>query len=287
MSLKDKNILVTGSDGFIGRYLVRELKKIGARVLTFDKTEGKDIIRWKDFRDIPKVDLVYHLAAITFIPFSQMNPRITYEVNVGGTINVLEFCRLNNSKIIFASSCIYGRPKYIPIDEKHPVCPINPYSRSKVLGEMLCRAYNEDYGIKCVVIRPFNIYGKGQKEIFLIPHIINQIKTKKVITLKVLRPKRDFLYITDLIRAYIKAGEYNKSSFEIFNIGFGKSYSVREIAKRLIKLSNKDHTKVKSNRKKRQGEVLDTISDIRKARKILKWRPLVDIDEGLRNILKN
>lgn len=110
-----------------------------------------------------------------FVPFSQENPRLTYEINVQGTANVLEFCRLNNSKIVFSSSYVYGKPKYLPIDEKHPIFPTNPYARSKTLGEMLCRSYNKDYGVKCVIIHWFNLYGKGQNNIFLIPQIINQL----------------------------------------------------------------------------------------------------------------
>ena len=292
MSLKEKRIIVTGSSGFVGKNLVDELKREDAEVLTLTDLDGHRIdIRdqqsvkgiTNEIRNI-EIDMVYHLAAITSVPFSFENPGETYAVNVLGTLNILELCRLCNAeKIVFASSYVYGQPQYLPIDEKHPLQPTNPYARSKILGEELCRAYNTDFGVKCIILRPFNIYGVGQNKNFLIPSIIAQLRYGKI-ELKDPEPKRDFIYISDIIDAYIKAGEF-KGNFEVFNIGYGKSYSVKEIVDKIIYLYGKD-VKVKYSGERRKNEIMDTIANIKKAKEKLGWKPRVEIDNGLSNLLK-
>ena len=289
MKLGGKKILVTGSSGFVGKGLVEELKRQDAEVLTLTEHDGRRI----DIRDqqrvmriineIRNVDIVYHLAAITSVPFSFENPRETYDVNVLGTLNILELCRsCNADKIVFASSYVYGQPQYLPIDEEHPLQPTNPYARSKILGEELCRAYNTDFGVKCIILRPFNIYGVGQSKNFLIPLIIAQLRYGKI-ELKDPEPKRDFIYISDVIDAYIKAGDF-KGNFEIFNIGYGKSYSVKEIVDKIIYLYGKD-VKVKYSGERRKNEIMDTIADVKKAKEKVGWKPRVEIDNGLSNLL--
>ena len=289
MKLNGKRILVTGSSGFVGKNLVEELKRQDAEVLTLTDHNGRRI----DIRDskrvteiineIRNIDIVYHLAAITSVPFSFENPRETYDVNVLGTLNILELCRsCNADKIVFASSYVYGQPQYLPIDEKHPLQPANPYARSKILGEELCRAYNTDFGLKCIILRPFNIYGVGQGKNFLIPSIIAQLRYGKI-ELKDPEPKRDFIYISDVIEAYIKVGEF-KGNFDVFNIGYGKSYSVKEIVDKIIRLYGKD-VKVKYSGERRKNEIMDTVADIKKAKEKLDWKPGVEIDSGLSNLL--
>jgi UDP-glucose 4-epimerase len=285
MGMKDKSVLVTGSSGFIGRHLVDRLRAEGARVFRFDITEGKDITQWKDWKDIAKADIVFHLAAVTFVPAAQANPRATYHINLIGTINALEYCRLHGAKIIFAGSYVYGNPAYLPIDEKHPINPTNPYARSKVAGELLCRAYSEDFAVRCVVLRPFNIFGPGQRGEFLIPEIVAQIQSSRQVTLKDLTPKRDLLYISDAVDAYMRAAGYEGSLFDVFNIGYGKSFSVREIAETLIRLSGK-HMELASLETKRRGEISETVADIRKANELLNWKPVVAIEQGLREVLQ-
>ena len=289
MKLSGKKIIVTGSSGFVGKNLVEELKRQDAKVLTLTDHDGRRI----DIRDqqrvkgitneIRNIDIVYHLAAITSVPFSFENPGETYEVNVLGTLNILELCRLCNAeKIVFASSYVYGQPQYLPIDEKHPLQPTNPYARSKILGEELCRAYNADFGVKCIILRPFNIYGIRQNKNFLIPLIIAQLRYGKI-ELKDPEPKRDFIYISDVIDAYIKAGEFN-GNLDVFNIGYGKSYSVKEITEKIVQLYGKD---VKTNYKneRRKNEITDTVADIRKAKGKMGWEPSVNIDTGLKSML--
>lgn len=283
MNINGKRILVTGNSGFVGKHLVEEFKRQNVEVVTLTDKNGNriDVRDWQRIKEIEDVDIVYHLAAITYVPFSFENPREIYDVNVLGTLNILELCRLRNvEKIVFASSYVYGQPQYMPINEKYPIQPTNSYTRSKVLGENLCKAYYEDCGLKCVILRAFNIYGEGQSENFLIPFILKQL-VKNKIELNDSEPKRDFLYIKDAISAYIKAGEYNGSGFEIFNIGSGMSYSVDEIVRKLVNISGQKAV-VNYKNKRRKNEIMDTIADIKKAKKKLNWEPKVDIDGGLK-----
>ena len=284
MSIQGKRFLVTGSDGFVGRHLVNELKKKGGEVTGIDIQSGVDIRDWEKVKSIDDVDIVYHLAAMMYVPFSWKNPQIVYEVNVLGTLNILEYCRIHDvKKMVFASSYLYGKPKYLPIDEKHPIDPHNPYARSKKIAEDLCQGYSEDFGLNCIVLRPFNIYGPGQNKNFLIPTIINQIITGKV-ELNDPKPKRDFLYIEDVVAAYINAGKYSGSDYEIFNIGSGISHSVDEVVRKLIDIFG-EKVVVNYRNKRRKNEIMDSIADISKAKEKLKWRPKTILDEGLRHTI--
>ena len=290
MSFAGKRILVTGASGFVGKNLVVDLKSRGAEVLTLTDPNGYriDVRDWQRIRELGgglgKVDLVYHLAALMFVPYSFENPREIYEVNVLGTLNILELCRLHSvDKVIFASSYIYGPPQYLPIDETHPINPTNPYSRSKALGEELCCAYYEDYGLKCVILRAFNIYGAGQRDNFLIPTILRQIATGEI-ELKDPEPRRDFLYVKDAVEAYIKAADYSGSGFEVFNIGLGKSYSVDEIVTKIFAVIGRE-VKVRYLQQRRKGEIMNTVADITKAKEKLSWEPEFNLEEGLTNMI--
>ena len=181
MTLRGKRVMVTGSDGFVGSYLVRRLEQESAEVIPVDISRGIDVTDWAQVGEYRNIDFIYHLAARANIKAAVKDPRQTYFVNLVGTANMLELARLNRvERFIFASSYVYGNPEYLPVDEGHPLNPPNPYSRSKALGEGLCRGYYEDYGLKCVIIRPFNIYGEGQGNDFLIPSILRQLGAGKI-----------------------------------------------------------------------------------------------------------
>jgi UDP-glucose 4-epimerase len=283
MALNGKKVLVTGSNGFVGKHLCNKLRDVGALVTTFDLSDG-DITNWNDVKKIPSVDIIFHLAAVTYVPFAFENPRLTYLVNVTGTLNVVEFCRINDiDKMVFTSSYIYGKPEYLPVNESHPIVPTNPYAKSKFFAEQLCTAYNKDFGLNCVTLRPFNIFGEGQSPLFLIPSMVKQLREGDKIVLNDAEPKRDFLYIDDLVEAYLKAAEY--PNYDVFNIGMGKSYSVREIIDMLLEKFPKK-VKVIYRGERRKNDVMDVIADVRKAKKKLKWGPKIKIVDGLRKILE-
>lgn len=276
-------IAVTGSCGFIGSHLVKRLEESGMEIIEIDIKKGIDISEEKQLHSVERFDLLYHLAAKSYVPDSYKYPLSFYHCNIIGTLNALELCRIYKAGMVYVSSYIYGQPQYMPIDEKHPVSAFNPYSQSKIFAEQLCAAYNRDFGLPVMVIRPFNIYGQGQNENFLIPTIMKQIKTGRVI-LKDSRPRRDFLYIDDLADLLVKAGQYDKTNFEIFNAGSGKSFSVKQVVGIICSLAGGD-IDVKYENQQRTSEVMDTIADISKAQKLLQWKPKVPLQQGLQKMI--
>ena len=164
-------------------------------------------------------------------------------------------------KLIFPSTYVYGNPKYLPIDENHPIESTNPYSESKIAAERLCIFYKEKYELDVKILRLFNIYGIGQDSNFLIPKIIEQAFLGEI-NLENSAPKRDFVYLDDVISAHIKAGSVNHKDKIIFNIGSGKSISVDKVAKLIAKKIGND-IKIKYSGNIRKGEISNTIANIK------------------------
>ncbi|MDI6644188.1 MAG: GDP-mannose 4,6-dehydratase [Methanobacteriaceae archaeon] len=286
MKLKNKRILVTGHDGFIGNYLLPELE-VDNEIVTLAEDGGFiDIRDWNKIQEIDDVDVIYHLAAVTFVPYSFDHPRETYEVNVCGTLNMLELARLRDvEKVVVMSSYVYGRPEYLPIDENHPLKPNNPYTHSKLVMEKLCQGYSSDFSLNCVILRPFNIYGPGQGDNFLVPSIVKQLPLGRI-QLQDPEPKRDFVYVEDVIRAMIKAGAYKtRDNIDIFNVGYGKSFKVKEIASKIVELYGKE-VQVAYTGQSRKNEVMDTVADITHIQDKMGWKPLTSLDDGLSMMLR-
>ena len=173
----------------------------------------------------------------------------------------------------------------MPIDEKHSTSGFNPYCQSKLIGEALCESYFNDFGVPIVVLRPFNVYGLGQSDSFLISLIIKQISNHGKISLKSSKPKRDFVYIDDVVDAYYKAVEYKNNDYSTFNIGSGESYSVKEITEMIV-ANYKNSISIEFSEESRANEVMDTISDISKAKKLLQWEPYITLEKGIKLMLQ-
>lgn len=276
-------VAVTGSNGFVGKKLLEALKEGKDEIVGIDISSGTDITNNKDCERIPSFDVMVHLAAKIFVPDSYKVPGEFYFTNYIGTLNMLELCRKNNARFIFASSYVYGVPKYLPIDEEHPVSAFNPYADSKIQGEYLCKSYNKFFKVKTIIVRPTNIYGKGQSDNFLISSIINQAKTGKII-LQDSKPRRDYIHIDDIVSAYLKIIYSNNLDFEIFNIGQGQSYSVKEIVDTVNNFFD-NKLDVYFSELVRPNEVPDTRADINKAKRMLKWEPEISLIEGIKKCL--
>lgn len=277
-------VAVTGSSGFIGLKLVESLRKASYKVLEVDIKKGINLTDNDSLKHISPFDVLIHLAAKSFVPDSYEKPFDFYSVNINATLNALELCRKNQASMIFTSSYVYGIPEYLPIDESHPVQSFNPYSDTKIIGEKICQGYHDYFGIKNVIVRPFNVYGPNQNGKFLIPSIILQAKTGHI-TLQDPKPKRDLIYIDDLIDFYLKVLSYHPSKLEVFNVGSGTSYSVQEITDIIIK-NFKSNVKISFLNKQRNKEIAETRADISKAKRLLNWEPHTAIEAGIATMLQ-
>jgi nucleoside-diphosphate-sugar epimerase len=278
------SILVTGASGFVGTHLIAALREQGEKVVAHHSADG-DIAR-EELRVPRDVRHVFHLAARTYVPDSWRTPREFYEVNVLGTVNVLELCRARGATLTLMSSYVYGRPERLPIDEEHPVRAFNPYAHSKILAEQAAAFYQSSFGVVVTIVRPFNLYGPGQASHFLIPTLVRQAVDPacEAITVADERPKRDYLFIDDLVDLLVR--QLNKrETGGIYNAGSGMSVSVLDLASIVADAAGTTKPVV-SRGEQRPDEVLDTVACIARARCEFGWSPKVTLAEGLRRIIE-
>ncbi len=294
-------ILVTGGAGFIGSHLVDRLIKDGHQVTIIDNlsTGYKRNLNHQakfiqaDIRNLTQIkknfvgkDFIFHLAALPRIQPSIVDPHLTNENNIGGTLNVLLASSTARVKrlIYSASSSCYGTNNPPLKEDDKPHC-LNPYAVSKYTGEIYCQLFSELYGLDTVSLRYFNVYGPRADSrgdyATVIPIFLRQKKQKKPLTIVGDgKKRRDFTYIDDVIEANIKAMKYKrKFNGEVINIGAGRNYSINQLAKiiggRTVRIPP------------RPGEAKATLADNSKAKKILNWEPKVDLKEGIKRLISN
>lgn len=276
--MSSRSILVTGATGFIGRRLLERLRSLGYPVAAHSTAEG-DLARCAlEYADVGHV---FHLAGRSYVPDSWADPRGFYETNFMGTVNVLEFCRHHAASMTFVSSYVYGRPLSTPIGEDHPIQPFNPYSHSKILAENACGFYSAQYNLRIAIVRPFNVYGPGQDERFLIPTLLRQALDPASDTIEVAddRPRRDFLYVSDLVDLLLTV--FQKEASGLYNAGSGSSVGIGELVTILNGLIPRPKQLV-SRGESRPQEIPDLFADIAKAKRELGWEPSTDLASGLR-----
>ena len=271
-----KTILITGTNGFIGKHLCARLLKSDFEILSC-----KDIFNIKDNFEKNIIHII-HLAGKTYVPDSWNHPFDFYKVNFEGTLNVLELCREHKIGLTYVSSYVYGHPEYLPIDENHRVSPNSPYNHSKLLAEEVCKFYAENFGVDVTVLRPFNIYGKGQRRGFIMADLMEQVFNNEVVTLDDITPKRDFLYIEDFLD--VLELTVGLKGFSIYNVGSGKSYSVKDVIEETLSILNSKKAYA-SRGIFRKNEVADVVADISKIKKELKWTPKYSLRDGLTDMI--
>jgi nucleoside-diphosphate-sugar epimerase len=274
-------VLVTGADGFIGRHLIRALKAAGRPVSEHSLKDGDIASARLEFEGVAHA---FHLAGKTFVPDSWNNPQAFYEVNVMGTVNVLEFCRRQKASITLVSSYVYGQPRWLPIGEDHPLCATNPYSHSKIMTEEIARYYGKHLGVAMTIVRPFNVFGPGQADHFLIPKILKQVldPAQNRITVADLRPRRDYLYVDDFVSLLTATMAHPCGC--VYNAGSGTSVSVAELIGIINGLAETPKV-VCSEEHQRPEEIPDVVADISRAKAELNWRPETDLRQGLRQTI--
>lgn len=278
-------IAVAGSDGFVGKQVCAQLELSGHKIVRIDLTQGFDLSDPKAAEKVPEVDCFIHLANLVFVPGSYENPALYYRVNYMTTLNALEVCRKYKARLVYISSYVYGSPQYLPVDEKHPVCPFNPYAQTKVICEKLCEGYNRDFGVKVSIVRPFNIYGVGQKGMLLIPEIIGQLKEgKEEVQLKASSPRRDYINVVDVAKAICSCASSNEE-YGVYNACSGESISVREITE-IINRNLQKKVKFLFSASDRPNEVDESRGSCEKL-KTLGWNPSVTFEQGIKAILES
>ena len=280
-----KKILLTGAGGFIGSALAKYLTKCGMETVC-PSSAKLDVAQQASVANFPMqgIDHMIHLAGRTFVPKSWEEPEEFIKTNTFGTLNLLEVCRRQKISMTYISAYIYGMPKKNPIPETALVNPNNPYAKSKYMAEELCEFYAEQFGVGISVIRPFNVYGIGQRDHFLIPQIIRQATQEESICVMDLEPKRDYIYLTDLLEA-IRLTLQRKGRYEVFNIGSGVSYSVAEVISMIQRIAGTQKPVICKN-EVRRNEMNDVIADISKAKEVLGWKPAYTLEQGLTEIIK-
>lgn len=309
-NFKRKKVLITGGLGFIGSNLARRLLDLGAEVTLVDSLipeyggnlfniagiENRLRVNISDVRDehsmrylVQGQDYIFNLAGQTSHLDSMQDPFTDLEINSRAQLSILETCRKYNSdvKIVFASTRqIYGKPDYLPVDEKHPIRPVDVNGINKLAGEWYHILYNNIYGIRSCALRLTNTYGPGMR-------IKDARQTFLGIWIKLLledkpfeiwegQQLRDFNYVDDAVDAFLMAAESEKADGQIFNLGGDEAISLHDLGNMLIEIYGKGKFITKTFPVKRKRiDIGDYYSDYRKIKKELGWAPNLSLREGL------
>ena len=298
--MKNKKVAVTGGLGFIGSHLVERLNENNDLVIVDNQSSGNikniqdlDFSRIDtDFGDITRVNLerifedvdyVYHMAAVTSVPQSVNDPLRSNEVNITGTLKVLEAARkCGVRKLIFSSSsAVYGETESLPISEKNLINPLSPYAVTKATGELYCTVYSEIYDLPTIALRYFNVFGPKQdpesQYAAVIPIFIDKIlKNQRPVIYGDGEQTRDFVNVKQVVDANILAAESNETGS--YNIGLGKSTTINYLFEMIKETMKKDIKPVYEN--ERPGEIKHSVADISKARS-LGYSPKNDFTDEL------
>ncbi len=311
MQKRHQRILVTGGAGFIGSHIVDRLLKKGFEVTVVDNLstgQRENITQHKDKKDfhfikgdiqdkalvkkvVENVDAVFHEAARVSVPKSVENPLLTNEVNVSGTMNLLEACRNSDLKrfIHASSSSIYGETETLPKHERQMPQPISPYAVSKLAAENYVKIYHRVYGLNTVCLRYFNVY--GPRQIYsaysgVIPIFINRLlNNEPPIIYGDGKQTRDFTFVQDIVEANMLALTKETAVGEIFNIATGTRTTINQLATMLQQIMNKTNLKPEYT-DPRPGDIKHSYADITKAKKLLQYEPRIFIKDGLTRLVE-
>jgi len=309
MSWKNKKVLVTGADGFIGSHLVEGLLKRGAKVKAFVlynsfnswgwlDTFSKDVIKkidivTGDIRDynsvynaMDEIDIVFHLAALIGIPFSYRSQDMYVDTNIRGTVNMLQVARkLKIEKIIHTSTSeVYGTAQHTSIDENHPISPQSPYAATKVAADYLALSFYRSFNLPVTILRPFNTFGPRQSARAIIPTIITQILSgKSSVRLGNVETTRDFNYVANIVEAFLKVAQAGNTEGQVYNAGSDKEISIKELIHIIMKVLG-THIRIVQDKirfRPPKSEVMKLRCDFKKINHICNWKPKISLEKGI------
>ncbi len=304
-----RTVLVTGAGGFIGSHLTERLVRDGHLVRALVRYNGRDdrghldtlpaeILREIDVRrgDLKDPETVrsavqgrawvFHLGALIAIPYSYQNPHDVMQVNVVGTSHVLDACRASTSLervVLTSTSEVYGTAQYVPIDEKHPLRGQSPYAATKIGADALGESYHRSFGLPVAILRPFNTFGPRQSARAIIPTIIAQALTRRVVKLGRLDPRRDLTYVKDTVQGFISIAACDAALGRAVNVGRGEDVSIGELVDRIGRLLGSplevqtDKERVRPDK----SEVERLLAGTALAQSLWGWTPTYSLDEGL------
>ncbi|OGO43357.1 MAG: hypothetical protein A2Z05_07295 [Chloroflexi bacterium RBG_16_60_22] len=299
MKIAGKTVCVTGAAGFLGAPLCRELIARGARVIGLDNFSVGHAAKFEDIKDglevytadvrdpdslkepISRSQVVFHLAAIDNRKICEQDPTLAFNVNIMGTSNVLSLCSGAERVVYLSSTMVYGEPKYLPIDEKHPLDGYDPYAVSKIAAEHLFRAYHFIRGIPFTIVRNTNTFGPGQGRSYLIPSLIIEGLTRGQIDVWTPGVLRDFQYVDNCIDALIRIAESAAAAGETVNLGSGLGITVGELTDIICRQLGASWVDVK----KPAPVSSRLVSDISRLRALTGWEPKISLEEGLRRTI--
>ena len=311
-----KNFLITGGAGFIGSHLVdRLLATDVTRITVVDDfndfynpsikhnniqdhlKDQRYTVHQIDIRDRAAIeqvfktnifDCVVHLAARAGVRPSLSEPQLYTETNINGTLNLLELARQHNIKqfVFGSSSSVYGINAKVPFSEDDPIRqPISPYAATKGAGELLCHTYSHLYGLRCMCLRFFTVYGPRQRPDLAIHKFAKLISAGKPIPVfGDGTTRRDYTYVDDIIDGVTAAINYDKTNYEVFNLGESRTVELNELISLLEK--ELDTHAVIDRQPPQPGDVPQTFADISKARALLGYDPKTQIEEGLHRFVE-
>jgi dTDP-glucose 4,6-dehydratase/UDP-glucose 4-epimerase len=312
----DSDVLITGGLGFIGSALARRLVNLGAKVTLVDSLipeyggnrfnihdiRDQVIVDPTDVRDaaamarlIEKRDFLFNLAGQTSHLDSMTDPITDLNINAAAQLQILEACRLHNRdlKIVFASTRqVYGRPQYLPVDEKHPINPVDVNGINKLAGEWYHLLYNDVYGIRACALRLTNTYGPGMRvkdarQTFLGIWVRRLIEQEVIQIFGTGEQRRDFNFVSDVVEALLLAAANNNSDGQVFNLGNREHVSLKELGELLVRINGGGRYQLIPFPEDRKAiDIGDYYSDFKKIENALGWSPQTTLEEGLKTTLE-
>lgn len=292
-ALNGARVIVTGASGFIGLNMVKALTALGAETLVIDRIQPAEQLRnvefeWADLRHLDKTyeaDYLIHLAAITNAGYAEKFPLDTYEVNVLGTVNLLNHVRIKN-RILFPSTALIYKASHLPLTEDSELEMASVYSQSKIIGEQVVKFQCQRMGASHTVVRFFNVFGPGQLPLYIVPQVVRQIMEDRRVVLRNGSVVRDLLYVDDCIEAVLKLAVTPEAEDNVFNIGSGRKVEIIDVARAAVGVSGAEDVEIVDLKEDIEYSPTAIIADICKVQSTIDWHPDTRLEEGLKAMLE-